>query len=174
MGSFGTYQKRLSGRNLLGLIDLDAPTPHRPARTPPRSFPSSSPRSFPASPQSPPPSAPSTAAAMADEEDEIPFFSQFPSSQQISEGSSAGANLERGMGFLDLNSNVDGFPELGAYQQLLFDQSAGHGLPPVGPGIRLYEKGLCEQVFYQLISPCKQTGRDSGLISRCKQTGRDL
>ncbi|KAI4975982.1 hypothetical protein ZWY2020_049589 [Hordeum vulgare] len=38
------------------------------------------------------------------------------------------------MGFLDLNSNVDGFPELGSYQQLLFHQSAGHGLPPVGPG----------------------------------------
>ena len=38
------------------------------------------------------------------------------------------------MGFLDLNSNVDVFPELGSYQQLLFDQSAGHGLPPVGPG----------------------------------------
>ena len=38
------------------------------------------------------------------------------------------------MGFLDLNHNVDDFPELGSYQQLLFDQSAGHGLPPVGPG----------------------------------------
>ena len=38
------------------------------------------------------------------------------------------------MGFLHLNSNVDVFPELGSYQQLLFDQSAGHGLPPVGPG----------------------------------------
>ena len=71
---------------------------------------------------------------MADEEDEIPFFSQFPSSQQAPEGSSAGGNLGRGMGFLDLNSNVDVFPELGSYQQLLFDQSAGHGLPPVGPG----------------------------------------
>ncbi|KAI5004492.1 hypothetical protein ZWY2020_031735 [Hordeum vulgare] len=66
---------------------------------------------------------------MADEEDEqMPFFSQF---------SSAGGNLGRGMGFgrsLDLNSNVDDFPELGSYQQLLFDQSAGHGLPPIGPG----------------------------------------
>ena len=60
---------------------------------------------------------------MADEEDEqMPFFSQF---------SSAGGNLERS---LDLNSNVDDFPELGSYQQLLFDQSAGHGLPPIGPG----------------------------------------
>ena len=38
------------------------------------------------------------------------------------------------MGFLDLNHKVDDFPELGSYQQLLFDQSAGHGLPPVGPG----------------------------------------
>ncbi|KAI4970060.1 hypothetical protein ZWY2020_000974 [Hordeum vulgare] len=66
---------------------------------------------------------------MADEEEEqMPFFSQF---------SSAGGNLGRGMGFgrsLDLNSNVDDFPELGSYQQLLFDQSAGHGLPPIGPG----------------------------------------
>ncbi|KAI4969681.1 hypothetical protein ZWY2020_000595 [Hordeum vulgare] len=66
---------------------------------------------------------------MADEEEEqMPFFSQF---------SSAGGNLGRGMGFrrfLDLNSNVVDFPELGSYQQLLFDQSAGHGLPPIGPG----------------------------------------
>ncbi|KAE8792135.1 hypothetical protein D1007_33289 [Hordeum vulgare] len=66
---------------------------------------------------------------MADEEEEqMPFFSQF---------SSAGGNLGRGMGFgrfLDLNSNVDDFPELGSYQQLLFDQSASHGLPPIGPG----------------------------------------
>ena len=52
---------------------------------------------------------------MADEEDGIPFFSQFPSSQQAPEGSSAGENLGRGMGFLDLNNNVDGFPELGSY-----------------------------------------------------------
>ncbi|KAE8803011.1 hypothetical protein D1007_21214 [Hordeum vulgare] len=60
---------------------------------------------------------------MADEEDEqMPFFSQF---------SSAGGNLGRS---LDLNSNVDDFLELGSYQQLLFDQSAGHGLPPIGPG----------------------------------------
>ncbi|XBJ19501.1 hypothetical protein VPH35_010472 [Triticum aestivum] len=71
---------------------------------------------------------------MADEEDEIPFFSQFPSSQQAPEGSSTGGNLGRGMGFLDLNNNADVFPELGSYQQLLFDQSAGHGLPSVGPG----------------------------------------
>ncbi|KAI5001764.1 hypothetical protein ZWY2020_026414 [Hordeum vulgare] len=66
---------------------------------------------------------------MADEEEEqMPFFSQF---------SSAGGNLGRGMGFgrsLDLNSNVDDFPELGSYQQLLFDRSAGHGLPSIGPG----------------------------------------
>ncbi|KAI5001669.1 hypothetical protein ZWY2020_026319 [Hordeum vulgare] len=69
-----------------------------------------------------------------DEEDRIPFFSQFPSHQHATQGSSAGGNLGRGMGFLDLNSNVDVFPELGSYQQLLFDQSAGHGRPPVGPG----------------------------------------
>ncbi|KAE8802478.1 hypothetical protein D1007_21796 [Hordeum vulgare] len=66
---------------------------------------------------------------MVDEEEEqMPLFSQF---------SSFGGNLRRGMGFgrfLDLNSNVDDFPELGSYQQLLFDQSAGHGLPPIGPG----------------------------------------
>ncbi|KAE8806804.1 hypothetical protein D1007_16890 [Hordeum vulgare] len=69
-----------------------------------------------------------------DEEEQMPFFSQFPSHQQATQGSSAGGNLGREMGFLDLNNNVDGFPELGSYQQLLFDQSAGHGLPPVGPG----------------------------------------
>ncbi|KAE8774485.1 hypothetical protein D1007_53111 [Hordeum vulgare] len=72
-----------------------------------------------------------------DEEEQMPFFSQFSSRQQAIQGSSAGGNLGRGMGFgrfLDLNSNVDDFPELGSYQQLLFDQSAGHGLPTVGPG----------------------------------------
>ena len=69
-----------------------------------------------------------------DEEDRIPFFSQFHSHHQASQGSSAGGNLGRGMGFLDLNHNVDDFPELGSYQQLLLDQSAGHGLPPTGAG----------------------------------------
>ncbi|KAE8812912.1 hypothetical protein D1007_10007 [Hordeum vulgare] len=59
-----------------------------------------------------------------DEEDQIPFFSQFPSHQQATQGSSAGRNLGRGMGFLDLNSNVDVFLELGSYQQLHIDQSA--------------------------------------------------
>ncbi|KAI4967733.1 hypothetical protein ZWY2020_016888 [Hordeum vulgare] len=62
------------------------------------------------------------------------LFSRFSSYQQATQGSSVGGNLGRGMGFLDLNNNVDGFPELGSYQQLLFDQSAGHGLPPVRPG----------------------------------------
>ncbi|KAE8802743.1 hypothetical protein D1007_21574 [Hordeum vulgare] len=69
-----------------------------------------------------------------DEEEQMPFFSLFPSHQQATQGSSAGGNLGRGMGFLDLNNNVDGFSELGSYQQVLFDQSASHGLPPVGPG----------------------------------------
>ncbi|KAE8783730.1 hypothetical protein D1007_42826 [Hordeum vulgare] len=69
-----------------------------------------------------------------DEEEQMPFFSQFPSHQQATQGSSAGGNLGREMCFLDLNSNVDGFPELGSYEKLLFDQSAGHGLPPVAPG----------------------------------------
>ncbi|KAI5011676.1 hypothetical protein ZWY2020_013813 [Hordeum vulgare] len=44
-----------------------------------------------------------------DEEDQIPFFSQFPSHQQATQGSSAGENLGREMGFLDLNSNVEIF-----------------------------------------------------------------
>ncbi|KAI4988735.1 hypothetical protein ZWY2020_036052 [Hordeum vulgare] len=69
-----------------------------------------------------------------DEEEQMPFFSQFPSHQQATQGSSADGNRGRGIGFLGLNSNVDGFPELGSYQQLLFDQSASHGLPSVGPG----------------------------------------
>ena len=70
----------------------------------------------------PPPPVPRIVAAMADdEEDRIPFLSQFHATHQASQGSSAGGNLGRGMGFLDLNHNVDDFPELGSYQQLLFD-----------------------------------------------------
>ena len=69
-----------------------------------------------------------------DEEDRIPFLSPFHANHQASQGSSARGNLGRGMGFLDLNHKVDDFPELGSYQQLLFDQSADHGLPPTGPG----------------------------------------
>ncbi|KAE8797176.1 hypothetical protein D1007_27734 [Hordeum vulgare] len=69
-----------------------------------------------------------------DEEEQMPFFSQFSSCQQATQGSSDGGNLGNGMDFLDLNSNVDDFLELGSYQQLLFDQSASHGLPLVGPG----------------------------------------
>ena len=69
-----------------------------------------------------------------DEEDGVPFLSPFHANHQASQGSSAGGNLGRGMGFLDLNHNVDEFPELGSYQQLLFNQSAGHDLPPTGAG----------------------------------------
>ncbi|KAI4983460.1 hypothetical protein ZWY2020_023952 [Hordeum vulgare] len=81
-----------------------------------------------------------------DEEEQMPFFSQF---------SSAGGNLGRGMGFgrfLDLNSNVDNFPELGSYQQLLFDQSAGHGLPPIVISVVMCLHLHCIQIIGDL--PC--------------------
>ncbi|XBI09053.1 hypothetical protein VPH35_136691 [Triticum aestivum] len=69
-----------------------------------------------------------------DEDDGLHFFSQVPSHHQASQGSSAGGNLGRGMGFFVLNSNVDDYPNLGSYQQLLRGESAGHGLPPIGLG----------------------------------------
>ena len=70
---------------------------------------------------------------VTDEDDETQFFSQFPSHQPASQGSSVGGNLGRGIGFLDLNSNVDD-PELGSYLQLLLDEPSVHGSPPIGPG----------------------------------------
>ncbi|KAE8801447.1 hypothetical protein D1007_22970 [Hordeum vulgare] len=69
-----------------------------------------------------------------DEDDETQFFSQFPSHHPTSQGSSVGGNLGRGIGFLDLNNNVDDFPELGSYQELLQDEPADHGCPSIGPG----------------------------------------
>ncbi|KAI4980225.1 hypothetical protein ZWY2020_020710 [Hordeum vulgare] len=69
-----------------------------------------------------------------DEDNETQFFSQFPSHQRASQSSSTGGNLGRGIGFLDLNINIDDFPELGSYQQLLLDEPDVHGSPPIGPG----------------------------------------
>ncbi|KAI5008102.1 hypothetical protein ZWY2020_009150 [Hordeum vulgare] len=69
-----------------------------------------------------------------DEDDETQLPSPFRSHQPTSQGSSAGGNLRRGFGFFYLNSNVDDFPDLGSYQQLLLDEQAVHGPPSAGPG----------------------------------------
>ena len=69
-----------------------------------------------------------------DEDDGLHYFSQVPSHHQASQGSSAGVNPGRGMGFFSLNNNVDDYPDLGSYQQLLRGESAGHGLPRIGLG----------------------------------------
>ncbi|KAI4969048.1 hypothetical protein ZWY2020_046378 [Hordeum vulgare] len=95
-----------------------------------------------------------------DEDDETQLPSPFRSHQPTSQGSSAGGNLRRGFGFFDLNSNVDDFPDLGSYQQLLLDEQAVLGPPSAGPGrgravsqgggglTRLYNRSLHQMGMY--------------------------